>query len=233
MFREGLKHILSSTRYKVHSEVVMCWPFEDVYIQSEEPLLFVIDSNLVPDGRLDVVRCLKEQNPGSRVVVLADEFNLEDMAVCLRSGIDGYCLATTGCEALVKYLDLVMLGEVVFPAAMFLSAITPAREVSDNQKEIAINLARRPQISHPSEAGSSPVRSLSSREAEILQCLIQGAPNKVIARKLDVAEATVKVHIKAILRKIRVANRTQAAMWAVNHLSAVHSEGIWSQLSDR
>ena len=63
------------------------------------------------------------------------------------------------------------------------------------------------------------IRTLSSREAEILQCLMQGAPNKVIARKLDVAEATVKVHIKAILRKIRVANRTQAAMWAVNHLS--------------
>jgi two-component system nitrate/nitrite response regulator NarL len=53
--------------------------------------------------------------------------------------------------------------------------------------------------------------------------LTQGAPNKVIARKLDVAEATVKVHIKAILRKIRVANRTQAAMWAVAHLQAASS----------
>jgi two-component system nitrate/nitrite response regulator NarL len=59
---------------------------------------------------------------------------------------------------------------------------------------------------------------LSSREAEILHCLMQGAPNKIIARKLEVAEATVKVHIKAILRKIRVTNRTQAAMWAVAHL---------------
>jgi two-component system nitrate/nitrite response regulator NarL len=58
---------------------------------------------------------------------------------------------------------------------------------------------------------------LSSREAEILHCLMQGAPNKIIARKLEVAEATVKVHIKAILRKIRVTNRTQAAMWAVAH----------------
>jgi len=47
----------------------------------------------------------------------------------------------------------------------------------------------------------------------------------VIARKLDVAEATVKVHIKAILRKIRVANRTQAAMWAVNHLSPDQMDG--------
>ena len=58
-----------------------------------------------------------------------------------------------------------------------------------------------------------------------MHCLMQGSPNKVIARKLDVAEATVKVHIKAILRKIRVANRTQAAMWAVNHLSPDQMDG--------
>ena len=53
-----------------------------------------------------------------------------------------------------------------------------------------------------------------------MQCLMQGAPNKIIARQLDVAEATVKVHVKAILRKIQVANRTQAAMWAVEHMSS-------------
>jgi two-component system nitrate/nitrite response regulator NarL len=62
---------------------------------------------------------------------------------------------------------------------------------------------------------------------------MQGAPNKVIARKLDVAEATVKVHIKAILRKIRVANRTQAAMWAVNHLSAGGMDASMVQAGER
>ena len=53
---------------------------------------------------------------------------------------------------------------------------------------------------------------------------MQGAPNKIIARQLDVAEATVKVHVKAILRKIQVANRTQAAMWAVEHMSSGSEE---------
>jgi two-component system nitrate/nitrite response regulator NarL len=62
------------------------------------------------------------------------------------------------------------------------------------------------------------LRKLSTRESQILNCLTEGAPNKVIARKLDVAEATVKVHIKAILRKIGATNRTQAAMWATAHL---------------
>jgi two-component system, NarL family, nitrate/nitrite response regulator NarL len=54
----------------------------------------------------------------------------------------------------------------------------------------------------------------------------------VIARKLEVAEATVKVHIKAILRKIRVANRTQAAMWAVSHLSSNSQEPLWAQSAE-
>jgi two-component system nitrate/nitrite response regulator NarL len=53
----------------------------------------------------------------------------------------------------------------------------------------------------------------------VLNCLRDGSPNKIIARKLDVTEATIKVHVKALLRKIGAANRTQAAMWAAEHLS--------------
>ena len=59
--------------------------------------------------------------------------------------------------------------------------------------------------------------SLSDRELETLRCLIMGYPNKVIAYRLDISEATVKVHVKAILRKLGVQNRTQAAIWAVNN----------------
>ena len=58
---------------------------------------------------------------------------------------------------------------------------------------------------------------LSFREAAILQALIDGAPNKLIAQNLNITEATVKVHVKAVLRKIRVKNRTQAAVWAVKN----------------
>jgi DNA-binding CsgD family transcriptional regulator len=61
---------------------------------------------------------------------------------------------------------------------------------------------------------------LSSREAAILDGLVQGAPNKVIAHQLNITEATVKVHVKAILRKIRVRNRTQAAIWAMSRQPA-------------
>ena len=58
---------------------------------------------------------------------------------------------------------------------------------------------------------------LSARQIAILRCLVEGASNKIIARKLKIADATVKVHVKAILRKIRVQNRTQAAIWGMHN----------------
>lgn len=68
-----------------------------------------------------------------------------------------------------------------------------------------------------SRAKDTIAPQLSPREQSILQCLIEGNSNKGIARKINIAEATVKVHVKAILRKIRVQNRTQAAIWGMNN----------------
>ena len=77
----------------------------------------------------------------------------------------------------------------------------------------------RATVVHNALANVSSVRSsgLSEREGQILDGLVKGHPNKVIARTFDISEATVKVHMKSILRKIRVANRTQAAIWALEN----------------
>jgi two-component system nitrate/nitrite response regulator NarL len=233
MLREGLRHILSSTRFRLHAESLTHGEVTLDETAQAGPLLFILDANLYPSGLAEGVWSLKQQYAQARIVVLSDSFNLEGMKAAFQSGADGYCLATTGCEALIKYLDLVMLGEVVFPSAAFLAAISPHGEEMDLSKEAPAIKVSSLQVASAPEGHDSPIRTLSSREAEILQCLMQGAPNKVIARKLDVAEATVKVHIKAILRKIRVANRTQAAMWAVNHLSSNSADASWVQSSDR
>jgi two-component system, NarL family, nitrate/nitrite response regulator NarL len=71
------------------------------------------------------------------------------------------------------------------------------------------------------EIGDNHGPRLSSRQKLILNCLIEGDSNKTIARKIHITEATVKVHLKAILRKIRVHNRTQAAIWAMNNGSSI------------
>jgi len=67
---------------------------------------------------------------------------------------------------------------------------------------------------------------LSDREAEILQCLVNGASNKAIARDLKIAEATVKVHIRGLLRKMQLQNRTQAAIWALNNAQAIKTSAV-------
>ena len=233
MLREGIKHILSSTRYKVHPEDLSCRGTAVPHLYGSAPFLFIIDSNLYPNGMSNVVRELKGQHANARVVILADGFDLEEMKLVLQAGADGYCLATTGCEAMIKYLDLIMLGEVVFPSSAFLNAMLPVNETIAARESTAPITMPVLQAERLTEAKDSLIRTLSSREAEILQCLMEGAPNKVIARKLEVAEATVKVHIKAILRKIRVANRTQAAMWAVSHLSGTTQEASWTQGIDQ
>jgi len=80
-----------------------------------------------------------------------------------------------------------------------------------------------------SALGRPPARAsesipLSRRESQILQCLVDGLPNKTIARNLDMAEATVKVHLKSILRKLNVQNRTQAAIWGMNNPSQLRDD---------
>jgi two-component system nitrate/nitrite response regulator NarL len=213
MLREGLKHTLLNTHFSVRAHNVMSGLADTDSSEELSSGLFIVDVNLYREGTADFVRDTKERHPSARVVVIADEFNLDGMMSALQAGADGYCLSTVDCEVLVKYLDLVMLGETVFPSAMFLASL------SANEKPPRIEaVAGDGPESLQAISANSPIRTLSSREAEILHCLMQGAPNKIIARKLEVAEATVKVHIKAILRKIRVTNRTQAAMWAVAHL---------------
>jgi two-component system, NarL family, nitrate/nitrite response regulator NarL len=105
---------------------------------------------------------------------------------------------------------LVMMGESTLPLRLVRSMLNEM--TSDAKPDQDSPMA----VPMPPDSG---IHKLSNREAEILGRLMRGEPNKVIARKLALTEATVKVHIKAILRKIGAANRTQAAMWAKEHLT--------------
>jgi two-component system nitrate/nitrite response regulator NarL len=145
------------------------------------------------------------------MVVTADHFDLSFVRQGHDAGVDGFCLTASSRDVLIKSLELVMLGETILPASLVCLMLHGMR--SSAAPQLPVNRA----MTEPNVSGSR-ANSLSAREAEILSCIMGGAPNKVIARKLDVAEATVKVHVKAILRKVGAANRTQAAMWATTHL---------------
>jgi two-component system, NarL family, nitrate/nitrite response regulator NarL len=137
--------------------------------------------------------------PQAKVVFLASELDVAVLAKCLTAGASGYLLGNISATALQESLHLVSAGGTVFPSEV-------ASVLSDLMRP------RRPSAGW--EAGPHE-QVLSDREIEILRRLVAGEPNKVIAQRLNIAEATVKVHVKHILRKTRASNRTQAALWAV------------------
>jgi len=123
-------------------------------------------------------------------------------------------------DLFIKSLELVTMGEAVVPPALLSYFIGPEEGRSTDRKHNENNDANAAE--DDSEAmlvaeADDRAPQLSRRERVIVRCLIEGDSNKSIARKLEISEATVKVHVKAILRKIRVRNRTQAAIWGMNN----------------
>lgn len=209
LLRSGLRQILSGTPF------VIAEAASDTRLQGPQqvapgPALAIVDANKNTGRVLEAVKQAKEQFPQARIVVLADQFDLGFVQRAHAAGVNGFCLTATAPEVMAKSLELVMLGETVVPAAVLRSFVGGAPESQEQSLPDSIM----------AEAKLSELKAckLSPREAEILGCLREGAPNKLIARKLDITEATIKVHVKAILRKIGATNRTQAAMWASQRL---------------
>jgi two-component system nitrate/nitrite response regulator NarL len=166
------------------------------------------------DNDMDLVnniRVLRGRFGDSRYVVLADQYCFEQVHIAFRLSARGYLMKNINSSTLIKSLELIMLGESIFTSEI----LTHRPDEHDLEIESDDDI-----VSVLPSTWNSPCR-LSGRETEILKCLVRGQANKIIARNLNIVEATVKVHIKAILRKIRVQNRTQAAIWAVNHQDSV------------
>lgn len=139
------------------------------------------------------------------LVVLASDMATPAVQAALMAEADACLHKGMSCEGLTRALHLVVLGEAVFP------------------REVADLLAGAPPEGLRGETGIEE-GELSRRELEILHCLLAGQSNKAIARNLNITESTVKMHFKNVMRKIRAQNRTQAAVWAIQH-------GLSSRLS--
>ncbi len=210
LLRFGLENVLCEAGFVVWHEILDGFSSLPV-IEDALPALFIIDGSRFAIGTVDLIRRLKAHAPSARIVVLASAFDPGVISAAWNAGAQGFCLSTHKHDVLVKSLELVMLGETVIPAEIVLPAagILPYNSYPESAE--CLNDMR---------TDGHSVRKLSSRESEILTCLKDGAPNKVIARKLNLSEATVKVHVKTILKKIGARNRTQAALWAARHIPA-------------
>src|SRR5215470_4287986 len=174
-------------------------------------ILIIVDASDDFDAAIAQIEPIKLRYPNGRVIVLVGQHQvrLPQMLAAFRRGASAYLTNFMAPEALIKSLELVMLGEAILPMTMLSDLLNDQHGHSDR---------RGNRLPH-----------LSARETDIVRCLAQGNSNKVIARKMKIAEATVKVHVKAILRKIRVANRTQVAIWAMRNgpLISANHDGLF------
>jgi two-component system nitrate/nitrite response regulator NarL len=217
LLRTGISQILSGTRFNVTEEVGNELSSLPAFPDSV-PLLFLICDTGPTSEYTQTIKELKARCPYARVVILADNMEPQAILQICQEGLDGFCTTTMDRQAIVKALELVMLGEIFIPGCIGLSLLEQLRNGQ------AIGFGRSVALT-PANDPAMLLNKLSEREAQILRCLTQGASNKLIARELGVAEATVKVHIKAILRKVKAANRTQAAMWAAGHFASHQENG--------
>ncbi len=213
LVRAGIHHILDSTRFMVAREPETSSQLPA--FPDASPALYIVGESQSADVLLEIVAVLKSQCPWAQIVVLADHLDPETMKRTLQAGVNGLCSTRTDRAALIKALELVMLGETFVASALVLTMLDGMSQAHESRPSITPALT-------PANDSATGAPNLSNREVEILRRLMDGESNKVIARKLAIAEATIKVHVKSILRKVRVANRTQAAMWATAHLSAAN-----------
>lgn len=213
LIREGIARILRAKNFRVLASV-SCLDELSSAARSQQLLFLIVHTSDDFELAIEQTEFVRDQYPSARIAVVADHYRQAEPDIAFQAGAAAYFVSTMSCDAFVKSIELVMMGETVFPPA-FLSSSAPA--ITTDHRDRAVPPAENERaIIVTTENAAAP--QLSPRELVILRCLIEGNSNKGIARKIDIAEATVKVHVKAILRKIRVQNRTQAAIWGMNNV---------------
>ncbi|MGG5887530.1 response regulator transcription factor [Falsiroseomonas sp. HC035] len=208
---EGLKHILAEAGFTV------CLCAKNLDEISEEETEFEADLLLaaLPAGELHEhsgkLFKIRARHPKIKCVFLVDAIAEEDPMLAWPL-IDGLILRTIEVKALTKAIEVVLLGERVVSGACREPKIAAHQFAAEPQAGSAFQL-RQPS---PRETQLSP------REMQVLCHLSGGNSNKLIARQIGISEATVKAHMKAILRKLSARNRTEAAVWAKSHGLAVN-----------
>jgi two-component system nitrate/nitrite response regulator NarL len=228
LLHKGLGQLLKSRFRPVRIATTLTENLESYLVSLEGPVwLTGIERSLAATSAL--VSKILSVNHRVKAVIMAGSEEPEDIVAALKAGACGYVRQDIGGETLLKALELIAHGELVLHPQLVSSerADTSSRGTDNLDDDTAyLPTIRRSALTLPSQLRlasaakleesdhTSDVPSLSRREMLILRMLMQGASNKTIALKLVITDSTVKVHMKAILRKLRLQNRTQAAMWA-------------------
>ncbi len=218
LFRRGLKALLAQDeRFAVGceagdvGEALRC-------LAQQQPDLILLDNHLPGVRGVDAIPALKEAAPQARILMLTVSEDENDLLAALRAGADGYLLKTAEMDQLRETIFKVLDGESVLSPEMMGKLFGMLRK--QPTPEPADRVFEPPQSPPEKPAQAGPglgIALLSPREREILALIARGHSNKLIARALDIAETTVKIHVQHILRKLKLSSRVQAAVYAVQH----------------
>lgn len=199
IFREGLKSLIKSeTNIHIIAEAengTECLK----KLEHLTPDLLILDICMPEKSGIEVLSKLnKKEKRKMKILVLTASKDMVYYSKAYHLGIDGYLLKDTGFEELKKAIYMILSGEVYISPEISESFEKVSNEIEENNKKI---------------------KTLTKRELEVLKNLTHGMYNKEIAIKLGISERTVKNHVSNIFKKISVADRTQAALFAVrNHI---------------
>ncbi len=196
LFREGLQSLLS--RHGIEVVASVSDGHEGIRLaQDLQPDIVLLDMRMPGMSGLEVLKQFQQLEFEAPVVMLTTSGDERDLVEALRNGAKGYLLKDMEPDNVVAALREIIKGETV---------------VAPNLTQI---LAKVVKGEDPLESELSPLDNLTPREREILSLLAEGQSNKVIARNLGISDGTVKLHVKAILRKLSIHSRVEAAVIAV------------------
>jgi two-component system nitrate/nitrite response regulator NarL len=202
LVRKGIEELLQSRGVQVVASVSSG---EEGLRRAKELACDIIMLDVKMPGMtgIETLKQLRASGNTTPVVMLTMSRDDADLGGALRAGAQGYLLKDIEPEELVPALEAVRVGDKVV-----------ARELMGSLARL-VGSDARPKRDAP--RAPAPFAELTPRELEILEHVADGYSNKMIARALDITDGTVKLHVKAILRKLGMRSRVEAAVAAVEH----------------
>ena len=185
--------------------------------KGKNPDLIIMDIGLVELDGIETTKRIKQANPNIKVIMLTSHESEREILASLASGADGYCLKDTAPEQLYTAIGSVYEGNAWLSSQVAEKVlrnlcgkdVSQIKQVDFNKKTEDIR------EKNPTKSYCIPTIPLSERELEVLKLIVDGKSNQDIAGKLFVTLATVKTHVRSILNKLSVDDRTQAAVKAM------------------
>ncbi|SDB84881.1 response regulator [Paraburkholderia lycopersici] len=167
------------------------------------PDVILLDLNMPGLSGLETLQLLVEDLPDTAILMLTVSEDADELTAAMRAGARGFLLKSIDAEALVAAIRKAASGQPVITEHMTAKLVEQMRKPAQP-------------ASAPGAARAS-AETLTARERDIVRELARGASNKEIARALDLAESTVKIHVRNILRKLNLTSRVQVAIYAMEH----------------